>query len=64
MNTDYKIIAKLIANTLKKVLPSIINEDQTGYLKNRFIGENIRLLEDVTFFTEYSKMGAIHLSIN
>ncbi len=44
LNTDYKIIAKLLANRLKLVLPYIINGDQTGYLKNRYIGENIRLL--------------------
>ncbi len=35
LNTDYKIIAKLIANRIKTVLPLIINEDQTGYLKDR-----------------------------
>ncbi len=50
IDTDFKIIAKLIANRLKLVLASIINGDQTGYLKNRYIGENIRLLQNVTFF--------------
>ncbi len=49
-NTDYKTIAKLIANRLKNVLPLLINNDQTGYLKNRYVGENIRLLQDISFF--------------
>ena len=29
----------------------IINEDQTGYVKGRFIGENIRLINDIMFHT-------------
>ncbi len=64
LNTDYKIIAKLIANRLKLILPSIINGDQTRYLKNRFIGENIRLLQDVTFFSEQTRNNIILLSID
>ncbi len=49
LNTNYKIIAKPIANRLKNVLVLLINNDQTGYLKNRYIGENIRLLQDISF---------------
>ena len=47
LNNDYKILAKVLANRLKKVLPFLIDFDQTGFLKNRYIGENIRLLKDV-----------------
>ena len=42
INCDYKIVAKAIANKFKQVIPNIINYDQTGFLKGRFIGENIR----------------------
>ena len=45
LNTDYKIAAKALANRIKSVLPSIINNDQTGFMKNRFIGENVRLID-------------------
>ena len=47
LNTDYKILTKLLASHLQKLLPNIINEDQTGYLKGRYIGENIRSMLDV-----------------
>lgn len=38
LNHDYKLAAKAISNRLKIFL---INNDQTGYIKDRFIGENI-----------------------
>ena len=47
LNTDYKIAAKAIANRMKLVLPDVINNDQTGFLKGRFIGENVRLIDSV-----------------
>ena len=30
LNTDYKILSKVIAKRLEKVLPKVINPDQTG----------------------------------
>ena len=47
LNTDYKIATKTIANRIKKCLPEIISFDQTGFMKNRYIGENVRLIFDV-----------------
>jgi exonuclease III len=47
LNTDYKILTKIMANRLKKILPTIINPDQTGFVLNRQIGENIRIVYDV-----------------
>ena len=35
LNTDYKILTKVIAKRLEKVLPKIINPDQTGYINQR-----------------------------
>ena len=44
MNCDYKIASKVIVSRMKKVLLSIMKGDQTGFLKQRFIDENIRLI--------------------
>ena len=50
LNVDYKILTKTLAKRLEKVLPTIINPDQTGYVKDRFIGENVRLINDNVFY--------------
>ena len=47
LNTDYKLATKCIARRLEKVLPLLIERDQTGYIKGRYIGENIRLITDI-----------------
>ena len=47
LNVDTKIISKCLAFRLVPILPSIISSDQTAYVKNRFIGESIRLISDI-----------------
>ncbi len=53
-----------MAIRLQKVLPYIINEDQIGYIKHRFIGQNIRIIEDVVYFTEIENLPGIILKID
>ncbi len=38
------------------VITPCINEDQSGYLKCRYIGQNIRLLQDNSFFTDLKQI--------
>eukprot|EP00253_Pinus_taeda_P002975 PITA_02975 len=45
-NTSYKLITKIIANYLKKILPVIIPENQ-GFIKGRKILDNIVLVQEV-----------------
>jgi hypothetical protein len=60
LNTDYKILTKTLASRLKQVLPNVINEDQVAYLKDRFIGQNIRTIFDIMEFTKsQNKTGII-----
>ena len=49
--TDYKILTKALSIKLQKVIPSLINSDQVGYIKGRNICENIRIIEDLISFT-------------
>ncbi|KAL9986569.1 hypothetical protein ACROYT_G000737 [Oculina patagonica] len=64
LNIDYKIATKCIGKRLEKVLPTLINNDQTGYVKNRFIGENIRLISDVIEFYEKKQLPGMLLFID
>ncbi len=64
LNTDYKLIAKILSSRLQNVLPNIINSDQSGYLKDRFIGDNIRLLEDLSTYTNLLNIPGIIISID
>ena len=47
LNVDYKIIEKAIAKRIQKVLPSIIQLDQSGFMKNRRAAVTIRKLFDL-----------------
>ena len=64
LNVDYKILAKALANRLSPFLPGLIDEDQTGYVKSRFIGNNIRITLDIMIFCNKNKISAILLSID
>ena len=44
LNTSYKIESLCTAARIKIVLPKIIHNDQKGFMKGRYIGENLRLL--------------------
>lgn len=41
LNVDHKIFAKALASRMKKVLPTIIHPDQTGFMQGRDIKDNI-----------------------
>ena len=59
LNTDYKIARKAIAKRLEAVLPNVINANQTGYIKGRFIGENVRLISDIINYTATKNLSCL-----
>ena len=62
INVDTKIISKSLALGIKKVLSSLIHSDQTAYVKDRYIGESERLINDVLEFIDHEKIEAILFS--
>jgi archaellin len=59
LNTDFKILAKALAMRLQRVIPNIVHLDQSGYIKGRFIGDNIRTITDIIEFTSLKNMPGI-----
>ena len=64
LNCGYKIATKSIASRIRKVLAKIINNDQTGFLKGRFIGENIRLIDSIINYTNTEKIPGLLLFVD
>ena len=60
----YKVAAKAIAHRIQKHLPHLIHPDQTGYVKGRYIGENIRLIDDLIQYTSLRKLPGLILLID
>jgi hypothetical protein len=50
LNVDFKILAKCLANRLKKCMDTIIHPDQTCGIKGRSIFENIIFTQDAIFY--------------
>ena len=64
LNVAYKIASASIATRLKKILSSIINEDQSGFLPGRYIGDNIRVVYDVMLYSELNKIPGLLLLLD
>ena len=59
LNLDYKIASKVIAKRIERFLPKIIHSDQTGFVKGRYIGQNIRLINDIMEQTKLQNIPGI-----
>ena len=44
LNVTFKIVSSCIGNRIRKVLPTIISYDQSGFISDRFVSYNISLM--------------------
>ena len=52
LNVDYKIHGKSIAKWFEPFSPNLIHSNQMGFVQDRYIGQNIRLLNDLMECTD------------
>ena len=54
----------MIAKRIEKILPRLIHPDQTGFVKGRYIGQNIRLINDIMEHTKLHNIPGILLLLD
>ena len=64
LNVDFKIASKAIAKRFESILPSLIHPYRTGFVKGRYIGENIRLINDIMETTKSQNLPGILTSLD
>jgi len=61
---DYKLASKVISNRIKTHLPKLINCDQTGFVRGRYIGQNIDILLQIIENAENTDTPGIILGVD
>ena len=61
LNCNFKIISKVINNRITPILPAMVNNNnQTGFIKGRHIGDNIRLMCNIIDYANFKNIpGAV-----
>ena len=64
LNVDAKIISKILAGRVKKIISSLISSDQTAFVPGRYVGESVRLTSDLIEFTDIHNLPGYLLTID
>ena len=64
LNVDYKLASSCIANRIKEHLDKIISYTQTGFVKGRYIGESLRIINDIIKRSEEKEVTGILLMLD
>lgn len=63
-NSDYKILAKTLALRLMNVIDSIVDKDQSAYIRHRDISNHLQLINDVIDYLKVKHKPGILLALD
>lgn len=64
LNVDLKIGSKAIANRITKIMPQLIGIEQTAFVEGRYIGDAVRTVADVLYYTKDKHVPGILMCID
>ena len=59
-----KLISKSRANQLQDVMPNLVSENESAYVKNRFISEGGKLISDILEITDSLQIDGLSITID
>jgi len=64
LNSDYKILTKVLALRLAKVAPSLLHKSQAGFVPGRSIAEQTKLIEVMIDYAEASEQNGLIVALD
>ena len=64
INFDTKLLSKTYAERLKNVMPTLVHPNQVAYVKDRFIGEGLRIIDESMVYTKKKAIEAYAIAVD
>ena len=64
LNVDYKIATKAITKRLDNIIPKLVDINQTGFIKGRYLGDAVRTLYDIIDYCKSNNTNGILMMVD